>query len=92
MLLIFLLGAITKLLVVSADCDIGTTNYITTDWTNVSYSVTSLIVAKENVRKLNALTANASHSFIFAYEYSLQAHGTGCTTSPTNIMKIWIVL
>jgi hypothetical protein len=51
MLLIILLGVITKLAVVSADCDLGTTNYVLTDWTNVSSSVTSLNVAKERARK-----------------------------------------
>jgi hypothetical protein len=38
MLVLIVLGAISKLALVSADCDIQTTNYKTTDWTNVSHS------------------------------------------------------
>jgi hypothetical protein len=41
MLLIILLGVVTKLAVVSADCDIGTINRNYTDWTNVSSSLAS---------------------------------------------------
>jgi hypothetical protein len=40
MLLIILLGAIARLAVVSADCNISTVNYYNTVWTNVSYSLT----------------------------------------------------
>jgi hypothetical protein len=48
MLLIILLGVITKLGLVSAQCNIGTTNK-TTDWTNVSYSATLLSIFYVNM-------------------------------------------
>jgi hypothetical protein len=41
MLLIILLGVITKLALVSADCDIEPAKYKVTDWFKVSYFVTS---------------------------------------------------
>jgi hypothetical protein len=44
MLLIILLGVLTKLAVASAHCDIGPVNRNYTDWTNVSCSITSLNV------------------------------------------------
>jgi hypothetical protein len=48
MLLIILLGAVSKLAVVSAECNIGTTNK-TIDWTNVSYSITLLNIFYVNM-------------------------------------------
>jgi hypothetical protein len=56
MLLIILLGVITKLAVVSADCDLGTVNRNYTDWTNVSSSATPLNVNAKR-RKSNSLNA-----------------------------------
>jgi hypothetical protein len=41
MLLIILLGIITKLAVISADCDTDTVNRNVTDWSTVSYSLKS---------------------------------------------------
>jgi hypothetical protein len=51
MLLIILLAVITKLTVVSADCNINTVNFYNTVWTNVSYSVTQPNVVSMKMRK-----------------------------------------
>jgi hypothetical protein len=50
MLLIILLGVITKMALVSADCHIDTTNK-TIDWTNASVSDTSLDIFNVYVTK-----------------------------------------
>jgi hypothetical protein len=85
MLLIILLGAIFKLAAVLADCDIGSTTYKTTDWSNVSYSVVSVNLSNENMQEKDTLMA-------LLCSISLQAPGTGCTTSHRNITRIWTVL
>jgi hypothetical protein len=51
MLLMILLGVITKLALVSADCDIEPARFKVTDWPKVSYFVMSLNCFNMNMRK-----------------------------------------
>jgi hypothetical protein len=50
MLLMILLGVVTKLALVSADCDIGPAKFKFTDLTDVSYFATSLNCFEMNMR------------------------------------------
>jgi hypothetical protein len=77
MLLIILLGVITKLAMVSAECDFDNIVFknlplSNSDRSNVSYSATLHNIVSVNVCEQNSLTANMSHHVI-VYRYLVLA-------------------